>query len=245
MSVQSIITDYESLGELKTIRGRAVRIKNPKNCGIGGAWVEGFGDVDASGFNIPVRGRTLINSGIKDGIDPDFSYEYFSFGYPAKNVVLDKKSSEAIRALCEETHNRRIAAARENKPQKEKPMLRIYLSSRGWGDYSPLVWEGCADTPNETILAECKKLFETGYDVDAVYDENKVKSLIVEEKEKQEKAEAEHAEAKKRAEAVIAATPEKIVNLAKACGYNPENLADDIDHPHYWAVRAYIEALNT
>ena len=62
------ITDYESLTNLKTLRGRAVKIKNPKDCGIGGAWVEGVGDVNAGSFDIPVRGSTLIKSGIKDGI---------------------------------------------------------------------------------------------------------------------------------------------------------------------------------
>ena len=241
----SIITDYESLTNLKTVRGRAVKIKNPKNCGIGGAWVEGVGDVDAGSFGIPVRGSALIKSGIKDGIDPDFSYEQFSFGYPAKYVVLDKASSEAIRALSKATHERRVSAARASEPRETKPQLHIYLSSRGWGDYAPLTWVGSADTPDATIFSECKALFDTEHDVDMSYDESRVKATIAEAKAKYHSQAAERAEAKKQAEAVIAATPEKVIKLAAACGYDPENLEDDIDHPLYWAVRNYVEALNT
>ena len=240
----SIITDYESLTNLKSLKGRAVKIKNPKNCGIGGAWVEGLGDVKTSGFDIPVRGSVLIKNGFEEEIDPDFLCENFSFDYPTKHVVLDKASSEAIRALSRDTHERRVAAARASKPQESKPQLRIYLSSRGWGDYAPLAWTGSIDTPNETILEECKSLFDTEYDVDMSYNENRVKAAIDQAKAEYHKKAAERSEAKKRAKAVIATTPDEVARLAAACKFDPENLEDDIDHPLYWAVRNYVEALS-
>ena len=160
-------------------------------------------------------------------------------------MVLDKESSEAIRALCKAAHERRVAAARTSKPRETKPQLRIYLSSRGWGDYSSLAWVGSADTPDATILAECKTLFDTEYDVDMAYEEGRVKAAIAQAKAEYHKKAGARAEAEKQAQAVIDATPERIKKLAAACGYDPENLEDDIDHPLYWAVRSYVEAINT
>ena len=44
--------------------------------------------------------------------------------------------------------------------------MKIYLSSRGWGDYSPLNWTGDITRPDADILAECKDLLINGCDVD-------------------------------------------------------------------------------
>ena len=42
----------------------------------------------------------------------------------------------------------------------------VTLSSRGWGDYSPVVWTGDIDRADADILAECRQLLATERDVD-------------------------------------------------------------------------------
>jgi len=57
----------------------------------------------------------------------------------------------------------RIAAIKETEAAKQ---VRIYLSSRGWGDYSACEWVGDITRPDAEILAECKHRLTTGHDVD-------------------------------------------------------------------------------
>jgi hypothetical protein len=52
------------------------------------------------------------------------------------------------------------------KAAEAEKKVRIYLSSRGWGDFSPCEWRGDITRPDAEILAECKTLLETGHDVD-------------------------------------------------------------------------------
>jgi len=61
-----------------------------------------------------------------------------------------------------------VAALRDSRTPETaaKKKMTIHLSSRGWGDYSPLVWTGDAETPREQILAECQDLLANGHDVD-------------------------------------------------------------------------------
>ena len=114
--IESITVDYESLTNLKSIGGRTVKIKNPiHNYGIGGAWVEGIGDINVGSFSI-VCGKDLIKCGLD--ADPDFHYEFLSFDYPTKNVVLDKESTLAIRALCQEAHNKRVELIKSSRPSE-------------------------------------------------------------------------------------------------------------------------------
>ena len=44
--------------------------------------------------------------------------------------------------------------------------VRIYLSSRGWGDYSSCEWVGDITRPDAEILEECKRALTTENDVD-------------------------------------------------------------------------------
>jgi hypothetical protein len=57
----------------------------------------------------------------------------------------------------------RVAAAKAAETAKQ---VRIYLSSRGWGDYSGCEWIGDITRPDAEILAECKHILTTGHDVD-------------------------------------------------------------------------------
>lgn len=50
--------------------------------------------------------------------------------------------------------------------EAEDSRVTIYLSSRGWGDYSPVVWQGDITRQDTDILAECRILLRDGHDVD-------------------------------------------------------------------------------
>jgi len=56
--------------------------------------------------------------------------------------------------------------AREIKAIEQAKRVTIYLSSRGWGDYSPCEWIGDITRPDVEILAECKAELAGGHDVD-------------------------------------------------------------------------------
>lgn len=55
---------------------------------------------------------------------------------------------------------------RAEKEIEDKKTVRIYLSSRGWGDYSSLEWVGDITRPDAEIIKECKELLLNGHDVD-------------------------------------------------------------------------------
>lgn len=55
-------------------------------------------------------------------------------------------------------------AAEEAAEQAKQ--VKIYLSSRGWGDYSSCEWIGDITRPDSVILAECRHLLSAEYDVD-------------------------------------------------------------------------------
>lgn len=54
----------------------------------------------------------------------------------------------------------------EKEAERERKQVEIYLSARGWGDYSPCVWRGDITRPESEILAECHRALKTGFDVD-------------------------------------------------------------------------------
>lgn len=52
------------------------------------------------------------------------------------------------------------------KDAQKAKMIKIHLSSRGWGDYSPCEWFGDITRPDNEILSECKENLKSGHDVD-------------------------------------------------------------------------------
>jgi hypothetical protein len=66
------------------------------------------------------------------------------------------------------THPARIAAERAEaqKLAAESSVVSIYLSSRGWGDYSPCTWTGDITRPDAEILSECRQALASAIDVD-------------------------------------------------------------------------------
>lgn len=74
-------------------------------------------------------------------------------------------------AGTEEEWSKHPAKAEHDRKATEKAaeqakQVRIYLSSRGWGDFSSCEWIGDITRPDNEILAECKHLLSTEYDVD-------------------------------------------------------------------------------
>lgn len=57
-------------------------------------------------------------------------------------------------------------AKRAKKEIEDKKIVKIYLSSRGWGDYGSLEWVGDITRPDAEIIKECKELLLNGHDVD-------------------------------------------------------------------------------
>ena len=59
-----------------------------------------------------------------------------------------------------------LEIARAEYKTLEARTVKIYLSSRGWGDYSSLEWRGDITRPDSEILAEYRNLLTNGHDVD-------------------------------------------------------------------------------
>lgn len=65
-------------------------------------------------------------------------------------------------------HPAKLAADKIEAAQaiEQAKIVTIYLSSRGWGDYSSCEWTGDITRSDAEILAECKHNLITGHDVD-------------------------------------------------------------------------------
>lgn len=84
---------YEDL-ELRTLKGNKVIIKSPEEGSeigvIGGAWIEGLGETNAStlGFCSGASLRAWSSfKGFENMIDPDASYECFKFTSPVDGAL--------------------------------------------------------------------------------------------------------------------------------------------------------------
>ena len=66
------------------------------------------------------------------------------------------------------THPAKAAKDKQDavEQEAERKQITIYLSSRGWGDYSPIEWMGDITRPNTEILTGCRAVLATSHDVD-------------------------------------------------------------------------------
>ena len=99
--------------------------------------------------------------------------------------------------------DRKAAEKAAEKAAKDAKTVTIYLSSRGWGDYSSCEWRGDITRPDAEILAECKDLLSTEHDVDRPDQSDKeLLDMITKAREKWETAPARKAarEAKEAAD---------------------------------------------
>ena len=114
-----------------------------------------------------------------------------------------------------EEYDKRMApilkAQYEAKKEKEEKTIKIYISSRGWGEFSPVEWIGDASTPTYVIIAEARKLMADSNDVDSINQSDDELSATI------EKAKASHnlkkAEATAKAKEITDA-----IETAKATG---------------------------
>lgn len=74
---------------------------------------------------------------------------------PGGTEVLTPQEAEA-----------RLAPQRAAEAEARKYTRKIYLSGRGWGDYSPVEWTGDVRRADAEIVAECRKLLDNASDVD-------------------------------------------------------------------------------
>lgn len=124
----------------------------------------------------------------------------------------------------------------------ESKQICVYLSSRGWGDYSPVEWRGDATRPTSEIVKECQGLLASQHDVDnANQTDAELAGKIDAAKEAEAKKQKESAEAARAAEETK--VPQSAINAYIACNGDPEDLEDDIDNPAYWLVRKYASAI--
>jgi hypothetical protein len=60
----------------------------------------------------------------------------------------------------------RLAPQRAAEEETRKYTRTIYLSGRGWGDYSPVEWTGDVRRPDAEIIAECRAMLDRSSDLD-------------------------------------------------------------------------------
>lgn len=82
-------------------------------------------------------------------------------------IWLHLGKNEGGRIVLTMDEYRKVMAPREAEEAiRRAKIVTIYLSSRGWGDYSPCEWIGDITRPDAEILAECRKALVMGHDVD-------------------------------------------------------------------------------
>ena len=56
----------------------------------------------------------------------------------------------------------KVAESLKDQYIASERQIKVYLSSCGWGDYSPVEWTGSSKTPKDTFLAEARRLLSGG-----------------------------------------------------------------------------------
>lgn len=59
-----------------------------------------------------------------------------------------------------------IVAALKPIERDRDRQIEVYLSSRGWGDYSPVKWRGSSKTPRQDYIQQARALLSSAVDVD-------------------------------------------------------------------------------
>lgn len=130
--------------------------------------------------------------------------------------------------------------------EKKAEMTRfsVHLSSRGWGDFSPVQWVGDISTDESAIVADCQALLASEHDADEPsQSDEKILAKVRKAKADFYAKRKADTEIYEKAKEVIANTPDGVKNAYQQAKGNPDNLADDIDHPNYWALAQYDHAL--
>jgi len=95
---------------------------------------------------------------------------------------------------AEEQYLARTATARKEasaaEADKRANEITVYLSSRGWGDFSPVEWVGDRRLETETILSQCRVALSSSKDVDCDLTDEDIRGKIITEKEKSARKDA-------------------------------------------------------
>jgi hypothetical protein len=124
-----------------------------------------------------------------------------------------------------------LAKAEQSRIEEEleSRTIRVFLSSRGWGDYSALEWVGDVSLPSAEIVKQCQALLANGHDVDqpnqseaeliAKIEKEKAKCEALAATEKDEEARSNEIAAKREkliASGARLATPKQMNVIANA-----------------------------
>jgi hypothetical protein len=161
---------------------------------------------------------------------------YARLGQMAHIIIEDQAAYDA-----RPEHPAKIAARAAAKDAEDN-QIRIHLSSRGWGDFSPVEWTGDRRRPTGEIVAECQAALAAGHDVDQPNQTDYAIAAMIE-KAKRDSITTQESVAGYRAEILAIAVPDDAVRSYQACNGDPERLPDDIDNPDYWLVRKYSTAI--
>ena len=134
--------------------------------------------------------------------------------------------------------------AKKEAQEKARNILTVYLSSRGWGDFSPVVWSGNVDTADAEIVRQSQELLASEHDVDQPNQtEEQILAKIAHARKERDAKKDELKQRKKEALTYIAKVEESVMKAFDVCNGDPDRLPDDIDHPLYWEVKRYANAL--
>jgi len=149
-------------GYLRVVRGNEIKLTLPgpsvtvKNDGT--LWMSGNPILGITDPAEKIRIAALVKAGKYNQIPA----EYFTRIGDNPNGLWAGNDDDWAKHPAKAEQDR-IAKA---KAAEEAKQIRIYLSSRGWGDYSACEWYGDITRPDAEILAECKQLLTNGHDVD-------------------------------------------------------------------------------
>jgi len=149
-------------GCLRVVRGNEVKLTLPGPSitvkADGTLWVSGM---PICGINDPAEKKriaTLVETGKYDQI-------------PAIYFTRLGDNPKGLWAGTDEEWDKHPAKAEQDrvaalKAAEDAKQVSIYLSSRGWGDFSPVEWRGDITRPDAEILAECREWLAKSHDVD-------------------------------------------------------------------------------
>lgn len=153
----------EIKGVLRVVRGAELKLSLPapsvKIKADGTIWYQG---VPLLGVGADEDKKAEMSKLVKAGKYSEIPSEYYArMGDNANGLWVGDDEAWAKHPVKIAEDKKRAA-----KEIEDKKTVRIYLSSRGWGDYSSLEWVGDITRPDSEIIKECKELLANGHDVD-------------------------------------------------------------------------------
>lgn len=197
---------------------------------------------------VPVRRRTLVKYLTIDEMlkQKYITQEQFDdmqskgiFGFWNNQIAMSENEYH-LAIAAQEDSNRYLA---EKSRYDANNTISVFLSTRGWGDFENLVWRGDKNLPDDIILAACKDLFDNSFDADSSFDSETVLASIRQAKQQHQQSLTEQSELLTQAEQLVENAPKRIQDLFLKYKGVPDNLPDDIDHPDYWALKNYADAM--